>query len=386
MKRLVSIVIILTVLFTGVHAYAQGFSMTFQEASSKLLNNNFYLKTLEYNERQAKVQLDKAELAASKIDINGYTYYRDDVCYFVPYNEYAKVNQTRQKLLTPKQALINYQNSHNSLLIARYKLITDLRNLYIALYTADAECKLKQQKLKQTENKNALNVIKNAQGLITKLQLEESQYNLEKAQKDLAAVERTRDNAARNLNYQMGVPNNTGYAVILDETEKSKELQPVEFYMGKALENRAEVISLKDNISLKELGISIWDENDFYRRYKKAYPNIAKDHEALESDLGIMRVQLEKTELDIENEIKQAYISIKSDIQNVENLRNSIVIEKAALGRLYLLRMMGAASYRDIEDAQNSIDGMEASLRAAVFSLNTKIIRLENASGLGPAY
>ena len=125
----------------------------------------------------------------------------------------------------------------------------------------------------------------------------------------------------RNFNSFLGVPIDTEYDELLfEELKRDVRIQPLEYYLEKALENRLEVIVLEGQIEMTELQISIYEKN----RVNETYTNVQKDYNEALRQLENLKAQLEQTKIDIENEIKRAYIVITKEGYSVQSLNDAV--------------------------------------------------------------
>ncbi|KPU27426.1 hypothetical protein TR13x_04975 [Caloranaerobacter sp. TR13] len=382
MRRLLSILIVLTIIISGFYINAEKENViTFEKAKLELIKNNRTLKKLDYIQRKAQLQYNKAVIASKNIDISGL---KEELAkFFMKLDKYDEMLMIMQRDFFPKQMKYYWLSSYDNKIITEKSLIIGLRDLYLALYNAKFDINIKQEKLNLAKEKYNQDKTKYMQGLITENELEEVNYSLQKAEKELIIAKRDLENITRSLNSYIGVPLNTTYdEVIFKENLRYMDLKPVEYYIEKALNERLEIKNLEKQIELKELEKSILEKNDVHKIYTQA----RKDHENVVRDIQNLNLKLEKAKYEIENEIKTAYIDIKKEVNNLNNLQRMLQLQKRKLKALKSQYYQGMIPKIYIKELEISIKEMENSLKIIKYNYNTKMLKLEYASGIGPAY
>jgi len=152
----------------------------------------------------------------------------------------------------------------------------------------------------------------------------------------------------------------------------------LDYYLDQAMKNRSEIKSLQRQIELRELEKSIIETDQMY----KNYTSLKEQHKNLETSISSLKLELERTVLDIKEEVKSAYNNvleakeaIEREERNLENNKKMLEITKAKYD-------IGKASRLDVKRAEiNIIDG-EYAIKTAIFNYNTQLMRLFYTAGL----
>jgi len=186
------------------------------------------------------------------------------------------------------------------------------------------------------------------------------------------------ENACRNFNLYIGKPIDTFYDEVEYEELIETDLDDLDYYLDQAMKNRSEIKSLQRQIELRELEKSIIETDQMY----KNYTSLKEQHKNLETSISSLKLELERTVLDIKEEVKSAYNNvleakeaIEREERNLENNKKMLEITKAKYD-------IGKASRLDVKRAEiNIIDG-EYAIKTAIFNYNTQLMRLFYTAGL----
>lgn len=369
----------------GSQIYAVDDSLSsFENMRDQLIKSNNTLKKLEYAQSQAFSQYNNAAQLYRNINTKRATFKIFGEDFLFDYDIYTQMQLSKQKELVPEQLKYNWIKSFNSSKTAQVGLIFTLRDLYIGVYSANNDVKTKQKRLNIMDERNQQSKLKYDKGFITEVDLEEAAYNFLKAQKDLDIAKRKKEKLNNSLNLLLGVPlsniyNNTSCEERLDNTG----LFPVEQYVKGALSERSEIINLKKEIELKESEKAIMERDmEVLRVYKDA----KKDYDDVVKSIAKLKLQFEKVELDVENELQQAYIDIQKERDSLESMKNILALQKKNLAKVNAQYKAGMIVKTVVDEMETAVGEVECRYQAAVFSYNTKLQKLQNAAGLGPAY
>jgi len=384
-KRLISLFITIITVFAlsfGTQAYADNNNtISFEKAQRQLLENSRTLKKLKYNTYKAKRQYDDAVKMSGEIGIESIK--RILAMFGRKLDPYDEMLLRKQRDYVPEMTKYYWNLSKNGEITTQNSLTLALRDMYLAFYAADSGIEIKQQKLKLAEKKYNQDKSKYDLGLVTKVELEESEHNLLSAQKNLNIAERDRGNAKRRLNSFIGVSVLTEYDILwFSEKINDSELMPVEHYIETAMNENLELSQIQQEIKLKELELSILDINEVGQIYRLA----RKDYGTLQNEIEKLKVKMEATKLQIENGIKNIYIDIKKEKSSIENTEKTLEMQKRNLARLQALYSSGMATQTVLEEMETGIKELENGLKISVYNYNTKIMKLKIAAGAGPAY
>lgn len=293
-------------------------------------------------------------------------------------------NNYYRMLLYKKMYLIPAQREHESISardnIKTYEnqLIINLRSHYQPLLTANSAIEIQKKKYSVDKKLHNLNVVKYRNGMITELELEESEYSLLKAQMDINEVVRNYENICRNFNLYIGSPIGTYYNEVEYEKLDDTPMYDIDFYYEEALKNRHEIQSIERQISLKKLEMEILEKNQAY----KIYTRVKKEHENIAVSIKNLELDLEKTRLNIKKEVYSIFVdavkaseAIGRAERNLDNVKRKLYLAEARYNA-------GVLSELTVEQAKLSVQEAEVSIKNAVYNYNTQLIKLYNAAGL----
>ena len=384
MKRIIAILmaVIIFLPVTQIRAEDSNY-ISFYKVKTQLLENNRTLKQLENQERQAYLRYDEVYQAGRSVNTEGKSYELFGEERFFKYDINIQMLLTKKKLLVPEQMKYAWEKTENSKITTEKNLIASSRGLYLALLSSDEDYSIKQEKLRIADKKYNQDAVKLEQGLITRVVLEQSAYNLEKARKELDAAVRNRENASRSLNAFIGAPINISYSSVRAEDVNSNlEMEAADYYIEKALKERNEITDIQRQLEVKKLQQGIIEKNQVH----KIYTAVADEHEKLIEDIEMLELKLENERYKIEEEIKTAYIDVKKERGGIESTKLVLETQKLTLNKVREQYNQGLITQTVLEELQVGIDEIENGLGLSVFSYNTKRMKFENATGIGPAY
>jgi outer membrane protein TolC len=384
MKRLAVTIIAAAILLTPLNALAEtDMVLTLGRAEAFMNVNSVVLKKLARAERDAYRQYDSYIKEAEGIDTQGFTYSFGGRDYYIDYDLETKTMMTKMKELVPEQMKFAWESARDNRAITGNSLKISLRSVYFGLYSARAEFLLKQKHLELAADMNSQDKIKLERGLISALEMQESEYNLLKARKDADIARRNYDNMARNFNQFTGLPADMRFGEIMFEEKPVRtELEPVDYYVEQALSNRYDIKSIEKQIALKENEKSIIESNHFY----KISTTAQDEHKRLLIDLEQLGLDLEGMRLSVALEIKNAYVDIVNTGKSVENLKKTLELQRSSFAKTQARYNAGQVSGNILKQAEIGLLQVENAYKAALFDYNTKIMRFDYATGVGPGY
>jgi uncharacterized protein (UPF0335 family) len=357
--------------------------MSYDIAKDMLIENNSTLKEKQLQERRTFYGYSNTVQTSRGINTEGRNVNMFGMDFFISYPDDVQMLLTMQKEFMPFVQRFGWQMSLKEKELTENALVLALRDLYLGLYSTSKNCDILEKKLELENKKYNANKIRFENGLISEIESEESQYQFLKAQKNLESAKRDFENMRRNFNSFLGVPIDTEYDELLfEELKRDVRIQPLEYYLEKALENRLEVIVLEGQIEMTELQISIYEKN----RVNETYTNVQKDYNEALRQLENLKAQLEQTKIDIENEIKSAYIEIKKEGYNLQSLNDTLNMQEKNYQRLQNQFEQGFIAKLIIDEVKMGLEELKNGIDLAMYVYNTKIMKLEEAAGLGPAF
>lgn len=303
MKRLIAITIaaVMLTLPVQVLAEAKG-SLTYERSVALMDLNNGTLKKLQRAESEALRQYKSNAQNAENIDVNGFIAKFGDKETFIPYNPETKLMMTKMKELVPEQMKFSWEASRDNRIITTNSLNASVRGVFFGVYNAQADLQLKQKQLVLTTEINRQDKIKLKNGMITDLGLQESDYNLLKAQKGADAAKRNYDNAVRSFNQFVGLTSKNQFTqIIYEDILAHPKWKSVDYYIEAALANRFDITNIRKQIALKEQEKKIIETGYLY----KISTTAQDEYERLKNDLESLNLDLEGVRLSIIDEIKK---------------------------------------------------------------------------------
>jgi len=390
-KRLISLAVAAMFLILSTQAFAvenkslavENNSLFWNRAVAYMNLNNGTLKKLANSEMQAEKRYKSSVDQAKTINTKGVTVKFGNEDMFFPFDDYTQVMMTKQKELSPEQMRFSWESAKNSRIITQNTLNVSLRGVYLGLFSAKSDLNLKQKKLVLAENIHNQDLIRQKNGSLTELDMEESEYNLLKVQKGADSSGRNYDNAVRNFDQFVGLPVKTQFSEILYEEKLNvPALKDVDYYIQTALAERFDMISINTQISLKEKEKAIIETHTSYKVYTRAQD----EYEALLNDMERLGMDKESTRLSITDGIRAAYVEIVNTGKSVVNLKNTLQLQNNRLASVKAEYGAGLVSKNLLDQTGTGVDEMENAYNAALFDYNTKLMKFKNATGIGPGY
>lgn len=383
MKKIVSVVLVASML-TVMQVYAKDDSkMSYDQGKEILQQSSRTIKKLDLSERKAFYQYNRAVQGTKSLNTDGTTQDTPMGKITITYPADIQVLLTKQKVLYPLQMKYLWNMTNNRKLVTEKALYLGLRDLYLGFIKSDRDYDMSLKKLDLAKKKYDVSKLRYDQGLISKIELGEAEYNYLKAQKDVYANKRSRENMQRTINSYIGAPIDTVYEKVLySELSRDLTLKSVEYYLEKALKERLEITSLMEDIKIKEKNLDILKKNranEIYTDYRKEYNNVSRELEGL-------KIKLEKAKLDVENNIKGAYIDVKKEGYNVDSMIETLNMQRRSFEKLKTQYSQGLIPKITIDEVELGLQELQNGFDLILYSYNTKIMKLEEAAGLGPAY
>jgi len=386
LKKIVSIALIFFTLVFVFQTNAQekeAKSISYNSAAEIMLKNSNTIKKQKQSEKKAFFQYNNFIQSSRGISTDGMTVDTPFGEMKFKYPKNLQVLLMMRREFYPVQMKYGWDMAVKGSGITESALKTGLRDLYLGFMKADMDYDLGLKKLDLAVRKYEISKLKLERGLISQIEFDEAEYEYLKAQKDSDASKRNRENMQRSLNSFLGVPVDTVYEKALyEEMNIRNEIKSVDYYVEKALKERLETISPAEEIKLKELYMSISARNDAHL----IYTDIRKEYEKAADDIESLKVKLEKAKLDVENNIKSAYIDVKKESYNVQNMAKNVSMQKRSFDKMKSQYDQGLVPKIALDEYEIAIKELQNSFDLVVYMYNTKVMKLNEAAGLGPAY
>ena len=384
MKRLIAITMTAVILMLPTQALAEEKGSLSYERSIALLDlNSSTLKKLQRAESDALRQYKSNVQSAEIIDVNGFTAKFDDKEIYIPYDPETKLRMTKVKELYPEQMKFSWEVSRDNHILTTNLLNAVLRGVFFGVYNAQADLQVKQKQLGYATEISLQDKLKLKNGMITDLGLQESEYNLLKAQKGADAAKRNYDNAVRSFNQFVGLSSKNQFTqAIYEDILAHPKWKSVDYYIETALANRFDIVSIRKQIALKEQEKKIIESGYAYKTGTTAQD----EYERLLNDLEQLNMDLEGMGLSITNEMKNAYVDVISTGKGVDNLNNTLKLQRSNYANAQARYKAGMISKNILAQAELGLLQVENGYKAALYDYNTRIMRFNNATGIGPGY
>lgn len=353
--------------------------LTWQKASVLLHKYNHTIDDLAEAEQESKKQYEEAVLVSKSIDTKGRTIRILDQEIRIAYDDATQMLMTQQKELYPDQMKFSWIMSQDMRKRAENSLTISLRNLYLALYNAHNNLKIKEMRYNLAESIHRQNEIKLEKGMITDLDLLESEYDLMKARAEMDAANRNRENVLRNFNLLLCQDIRTDYDDIRPENQYYTSLKDYDYYLERALVYRAEIKQAEKQLELLEI------KKDIMERFPMSMNtiNIRKDYNNLLLDIEIQKAKIEQAKLDVEVGLKEAYMEASAAVKNTENMKKLLDIQKSNIEKMRKMYDKGLVSKTVLDQAEISYLEFCVSYDMTLFDCNTKLLKLAYVSGTG---
>lgn len=381
MKKLTALLIITAILLsTPSYLLAENENvLTWQKAYTLLNKNSSVLSDLSEAEQERRKQYEEASAEAKNIDTKGRTINILGNEIRIGYDEATQMLMTQQKELYPEQMRFYWNVSQDTLKRTANSLVISLRSLYLGMYNAHINVKIKERKYEIARNLNDQNKLRLEKGMISELDALESAYNLDRAKAELEAAKRNRENILRSLNLFLNQEISTDYDDIMPESQYYTSLRGFDYYLERALTYRAEIKQAEKQLVLLK------KKKDIMERFPLSMNTISirKDYNNLLLDIEIQEAKLEQAMIDIEAEVKEAYVEAASAVKNMENMKKLFEIQKSNIEKIRRMYEKGMISKTALDQAEISYQEFCSSYDMTLFDCNTKLMKLIFISGTG---
>jgi outer membrane protein TolC len=379
-KRVLSLVLLIFFLVEVPMNAASASALTWNSAKKMLESDNLVLKMMSDSEKEAEKQYRKAVDRAKVTDTEGIHINIGGSDIFIDFEPSVKMLMIQQKELLPKQMKYSWDMASKSRKAAANGLVFGLRGLYLGLYSAKENFGFKQKKLELKQVIYNQDELKYKKGMISELELEESAYQLAKAENDAEAAKRNYENTQRAMNNYIGNEIDYVYDIVdFEEKFNYDRIKTSEYYEKKALSERIEIARLRGQINLLEEKIEIIDKVPLSLNttsVRQDYKNTLVEIESYKSELAA-------TEDHIRNGIKKAYTEVVNSANSVKSLKRVLDMQLKKLDAIRARHEAGNVSGTVLKQAQLDYEELEINYNCTLMDFNTKLMELEFLAGVG---
>lgn len=384
MRKKVLFIFILILFLLSSNVYAESVNSIYWNKSVVHLDmhNNTLFSQIK-SENVARRQYESALADAQTIDPNGISVSFMGKEKYFRFDSYTQMLLTQQKEFVPEQMRFSWEMARDNRAITRNAMVIGLRGLYFGLYSADSNCRLEKMKFELAEEIYRQEQIKFERGLISELELAQADYNFTKAKKSYEASVRNVENMLRNYNSYIGLDIDTDYDEILfNEKYNDTRLKQQDYYVNRALDSRLDITSAKKQLSLME------KRKDIIDRYPSSLGmmHVRQEYDLLITDIESQKLQLEATKMKVEKEIKSAYVDVTTAEKNVTRLGKMLELQNNNFENVTEYYRKGLVSKNTLDQTRINYIELENNYKAVLFDYNTRLMKLEYASDIGPAY
>ncbi len=383
MKKFIAAFIAIVFMLPFYAAAAESNILDWQQAVNLLDNYNNTLLNMKVNVVNVRKQYINALMNAESIDTKGMTISVMGKEMYILFDENMKMGMTLRKEFFPEQMKLNWEMSDDIYRITRNRMITGLRGMFLSLYSSSKNQDIKMRRYELQKQIHEQNKLKFEKGMISKTDLEESEYNLLAAKAASDSSKRNLENAMRNFNNYVGIdPDIVFEKIVLNEKYEEKRLRNLDYYLERAVTQRHDVILKKKQLALLEL------KKDIMERFpmNMNVVSIREEYEDLMNEIGELQTRIEIERLNIEKDLKEAYLQTIDTGRKVMEMKKKMDLQRNSLEKTYEMYEKGLIPKTTVDQMQLGYEELELSYLSILFDYNTKLMRLENAAGLGPAY
>lgn len=383
MKKFIAAFIAIVFMLPFYAAAAESNILDWQQAVNLLDNYNNTLLNMKVNVVNVRKQYINALMNAESIDTKGMTISVMGKEMYILFDENMKMGMTLRKEFFPEQMKLNWEMSDDIYRITRNRMITELRGMFLSLYSSSKNQDIKMRRYELQKQIHEQNKLKFEKGMISKTDLEESEYNLLAAKAASDSSKRNLENAMRNFNNYVGIDPDTVFEkIVLNEKYEEKRLRNLDYYLERAVTQRHDVILKKKQLALLEL------KKDIMERFpmNMNVVSIREEYEDLMNEIGELQTRIEIERLNIEKDLKEAYLQTIDTGRKVMEMKKMMDLQRNSLEKTYEMYEKGLIPKTTVDQMQLGYEELELSYLSILFDYNTKLMRLENAAGLGPAY
>lgn len=287
-----------------------------------------------------------------------------------------------QKYIMPAQLGLAYTSTRDGITLTKRSMEAAALELYLGMLSAQQniavstyKLEIAQKALKRSEDLLSVGKSTVQARDVAKWQADKAASNLQKDQLSFLNIKRTYAST-------MGKDQNAEIGKIVPTFGGVIPKQDVEAYIKTALEKRMEITSLREKIRIRDLEIGVYQYRDMHiinadtkRDYERAL--LAQEQDKAKLALAIV---------DIENEIRAAYLKIQKDQLSLQMTENTLNRQKAQLVKLQALVTAGRLTEASTYEMKAAVMQLENGVLLSRVALDNAYRKFRNASNIGPSF
>lgn len=334
------------------------------------LSKNSYTKQLD---RSKNIDTEKTSFRNPFTGKQEYYYYEPPV----------QMQLRLLKEFVPEQLKYVWQVRQKALTVTENTMANLADDLFIGLYSAYQNRVLAQKSLDLAKRVLEREKVRYQNGLITSLDLEGYQLDVETYQNAIIKADREYENMHRQFNALAGLPVDYLYDLVGAPYVASNIITvSEEEAVASALQNRMEIWDLNYQIDLIQKKIEIYQHKDVHTYHQQTKEDYGKALDELED----LKLKLSQAEYSIEKEIRKAYQELKSCYLDLELSKLHLKQHKHRLATISIQFENGLVPFSVVEQLENAIYQLEYAVSMnTILTLNKKD-RFYRAISVGPGY
>jgi hypothetical protein len=285
---------------------------------------------------------------------------------------------TAQGSLNHSVAVMNLTHQNTT-----YAVYLGLRDLYMGLFRAYEDYRIKGETLALKEASYALDQEKYRLGRIPEVDLMAAEVEMREA--GVARIEALNQYRTMLETFNQFIHNDDPYEEYTYTLEEPRlmTLEPVDFYVARALANRVEMVDVLGRVALENDKKTYYESED--GRFLRSEV-LTEDYEDQLDEVFKVMVELEQTREAITLEILKAYDQVLIARGDVLSLQATLAEQEGRLENLKLQQDLGYVTQTTYQEVALSIENLRMNYHLAVMSYNSTLYRFLFASSTGPAY
>ena len=291
-----------------------------------------------------------------------------------------KFGTVMQRGVALAKAEVLYKQQQLTAEIQKSKLYIELRNSYLNYWQSRVKTDLLQNTASISEANYAKNELLYKQHKISLQNLEKAKLNLVQDQNNLNNAKRKQEQSEQELATFIGTDFAKIYEINIWESEEKLEHNFVEPYIKRALNNRLDIVSLQDQMAINKLTIDTYDK---YLNYDNLSENQQKSYDQLIKDNDRLAYQLQKKKIQVEKEIRNAYLDLlysNFKIQTLINNRNDLNSDYLKQKEQF---KQGKATENEVLKAQLNYNDAHITYLKAIYDYNTEVYKFNCVTNTG---
>lgn len=291
-----------------------------------------------------------------------------------------KFGTVMQRSVALTKAEVLYKQQQLSTETQKSSLYIELRNSYLNYWQSRVRADLLQNTASISEANYAKNELLYKQHKISLQDLEKAKLNLVQNQNNLNDAKRKQEQSEQALALLIGTDFAKIYEINIWESEEKLEHNFVEPYIKQALKNRLDIVLLQDQIATNKLTIDTYDK---YLNYSDLSETQQKSYDQLNKDNDRLYYELQKKKIQVEKEIRNAYLDLQYSnfrIQTLINNRNDLNSDYLKLKEQF---KQGKATENQVLEAQLNYNDAHITYLKAIYDYNTQVYKFNCISNAG---